>query len=126
MQMKKLIDIHMENLSTREAFLFRMDCGCCGRGYSTKPRSFSKAGSFPSTREKQILFDALYDQEQMQARCLAVQEAVAHFNYCPICKRLVCNYCFMICEDLDLCRDCADKLQEIGTPVLSEVLDAVV
>ena len=36
---------------------------------------------------------------------------------CPICKRLVCDHCFLICDDLDMCVQCATKLNEKGTVV---------
>ena len=36
---------------------------------------------------------------------------------CPICKRLVCDHCFLICDDLDMCVQCAAKLNEKGTVV---------
>ena len=36
---------------------------------------------------------------------------------CPICKRLVCDHCFLICDDLDMCVQCAEKLNEKGTVV---------
>ena len=39
------------------------------------------------------------------------------FNICPICKRLVCDHCFLICDDLDMCVQCAAKLNERGTVV---------
>ena len=48
----------------------------------------------------------------------AVEEAANVFNQCPICKRLVCDYCFLICDDLDLCISCATRLQEKGEPVM--------
>jgi len=55
----------------------------------------------------------------------AVSEAVHHFNHCPVCGRLVCNYCFVICDDLDLCRSCATRLQETGESVLERLGEAV-
>ena len=40
-----------------------------------------------------------------------------HYFDCPICKRLVCDHCFLICDDLDMCVQCAAKLNEKGTVV---------
>lgn len=124
--LKKLVEVGLKNLSTKEVFLFQISCGVCGREYANKPRRFSKAGTEPPTKEKQILYDAVYEQEFRLARQLAIQEASEHINYCPICKQLVCNHCFLICEDLDMCRNCAAHLKETGTPVLSDVLEAVI
>ena len=45
-------------------------------------------------------------------------------NYCPVCKRLVCNQCFLICDDLDMCRQCATALEQKGQPVALHVIEA--
>ena len=52
-----------------------------------------------------------------QARERAIVEAAHGFNWCPLCGRLVCNRCFLICDDLDMCRTCAEDLHERGDPV---------
>ena len=122
--MKQLVEAILENLSTREVFLFRVLCACCGAEYGNNPRRFSKAGVEPENQNKQIIFDAIYEQEFRQARQYAIRDAAEHMNYCPICKRLVCNGCFLICEDLDMCRDCAEKLGQTGYSVLHDVVDA--
>ena len=122
--MKKLVELMLENLSTREVFLFRIACGACGREYAGKQIRFSKAGITPKTQSKRIIYDACYEQELQDARQAAVRYAAENLNYCPICKRLVCNRCFLICEDLDMCKQCAAHLQEVGSPVLADVMDA--
>ena len=43
--------------------------------------------------------------------------------HCPVCGRLVCDRCFLICEDLDLCIACAKALQVRGDVVAGEVSD---
>lgn len=124
--MKQLVESVLENLSTKDAFVFRVTCASCGAGYADKPVRFSKAGLTPATQSKRIIYDAVYEQEFNTARQAAVRSAAEHMNYCPICKRLVCNLCFLICEDLDMCRQCAAQLEERGYPVLAEVIDAAV
>ena len=124
--MKQLVEAVLENLSTKDVFLFRVSCSSCGTGYADKPIRFSKAGLVPATQSKKIIYDAVYEQEFNTARQAAVRAAAEHMNYCPICKRLVCNRCFLICEDLDMCRQCAMQLEELGRPVLAEVVDAAV
>ena len=124
--MKKLIELMLEDLSTRDVFLFQISCGTCGKAYANKPTRFSKAGIVPTTREKKILYDAIYEQERNTVRRGVIRDAAEHINYCPICKRLVCNRCFLICEDLDMCQKCAAQLQEPGVPVLSDVLEAAI
>ena len=32
-------------------------------------------------------------------------------------KRLVCDACFLICDEMDLCRECAARMKEPGEPV---------
>ena len=121
--MKKLVEMMMEDLSTREVFLFRIACSSCGTEYSGKRVKFSKAGITPPTEGKRIIYDACYEQEFLDARQAAVREAAEHLNYCPICKRLVCNRCFLICEDLDMCSQCAAELQQHGQPVLPRLIE---
>ena len=122
--MRQLVEAILENLSTGEVFLFRVLCACCGAEYGKSPRRFSRAGIAPENRSRQIIFDALYEQELRLAREFSLREAAEHMNYCPICRRLVCNGCFMICEDLDMCCECAEKLGQTGQLVLHGIVDA--
>ena len=115
--MKKLIEMLLENLSTRDVFLFRIACGACGTEYGNRPVRFSKAGVIPQTPKKAALYEILYAQELQSARLSAIRDASEHLNYCPICKRLICNRCFLICYDLDMCVRCATDLQQLGRPV---------
>ena len=123
--MKKLVDAVLENLSSRDVFLFRVVCGSCGTGYGNRPIRFSKACIVPAAKNQQILYDALYEQEFRAARQIAVRNAAEHMTYCPICRRLVCNQCFLICEDLDMCTQCAADLDQQGRPVTAGVLEAI-
>ena len=123
--MRKLVELALENLSSKEVFLFSVTCGSCGLEYGNKPILFSKASTAPATPNKQIIYDALYEQEFRSARQIAIRNAAEHMNYCPICKRLVCDRCFLICEDLDMCKQCASDLEEQGTPVAMGFLEAI-
>ena len=123
--MKKLVDVALENLSSKDIFLFRVVCGSCGSEYGNRPIRFSKANTAPDTQNKQIIYNAIYEQEFRAARQVAVRNAAEHMNYCPICKRLVSNQCFLICDDLDMCRQCAADLEQQGNPVAVGFLEAI-
>jgi len=122
--LKKLVEAVLENLSTKEIFLFRVTCGSCGNQYGNRPIRFSKSEIPVTTPSKKIIYDALYEQEFREARRVAIRNAAEHMNFCPICKRLVCNQCFLICDDLDMCKQCAADLEQRGTPVLVGFLEA--
>ena len=122
--MKQLVEAALENLSTKEVFLFRVICGICGHEYGNRPTRFSKSEIPVTTPSKKIIYDALYEQEFRDARRAAVRNAAEHMNFCPICKRLICNQCFLICDDLDMCKQCAADLEQQGNPVLVSFLEA--
>lgn len=124
--MKQLIEMLLENLSTREVFLFRIACSVCGTECANKPVRFSKAGKIPQTPQKKIIYDTLYEQEFQSAKLSSIRNASEHLNYCPICKRLICNRCFLICEDLDMCKQCASAMEETGTPVVPDILEIAI
>ena len=124
--MKELVESILENLSSREVFLIRVCCSGCGAEYGNKPRRFSKAGVEPENGNRQVIFDVLYEQELRLARQFAIRDAAEHMNYCPVCKRLVCNGCFLICDELDLCRECARKLGQTRKSVLHDIVEEAV
>lgn len=121
--MKKLVETVLENRSSKEMFLFCVTCRSCSTEYGNKPIRFSRAGIPPATQSKKIIYDALYEQEFNEARRIAIRNAAEHMNYCPICKRLVCNQCFLICDDLDMCKQCAADLELQGKPVLVSFIE---
>ena len=124
--MKKLVERMLEDLSTREVFLFRIACATCAAQFGGKRVPFSKAGITPPTQGKKIIYDAIYEREFLDVRQTAIRDAAENLNYCPICKRLVCNRCFLICDDLDMCKQCASDLNESGSPVLTDVLEVAI
>jgi len=124
--LRKLVESILEDLSSKDYFLFQVSCTSCHTEYGNKPIRFSKAGIPPTTPSQKIIYDALYEQECSMARQTAIRNALEQMNYCPICKRLVCNQCFLICDDLDMCRQCAAELKQQGQPVVSHVIDAAI
>ena len=116
--MRHITKEHLKDCSTADGFCFSMECADCGKTWNSTPILFSKAGIKPPTEGKQIIFDILYQKEKEAAWDKAVDEAVGAFNRCPVCHRLVCDHCFLICDDIDMCGSCATRLQEWGEPVL--------
>ncbi len=116
--MKRIISTHLVDCSDRERFCFSLTCKECTSQWKSPPIRFSKAGEKPLTEARRIITQALYKREHDQAMEHARCEAVQHFNICPICNGLVCNYCFIICDDLDMCRSCANELEENGEVVM--------
>jgi len=118
--MRQLIRGRLEDCSDREQFCFSLTCVECGRVWKSTPIRFSKAREQPLTGAKHIITQTLYQREHAQALERAVGEALEHFNACPLCGRLVCDHCFIICDDLDMCRSCTNYMQEKGEPVALE------
>ena len=114
--MKQILSNSIKDGSDADGFLFSLQCSECGKNWQSTPVRFSKAGVEPQNESKQTIYRALYQREQQQAKEKAVAEAAHQFNRCPLCGRLICNDCFLVCEDLDMCRSCAEALQETGEP----------
>ena len=115
--MKQLLEQALVDCSTQSAFCFSLQCEECRRIWQSRPISFSKAGFDYPTEEKRIVYRAMYQREKARARDNAVRESLGKFIICPICKRLICDHCFFICSDLDICCACAERLKEPGEPV---------
>ncbi len=115
--MKKFIRKAIVDCSDENTFRFAILCEECKSQWKSTPYAFSKAGVMPETEAKKIIFQKLYQREWERARSIAIEEATQHFNLCPMCSRLVCDKCFMICDDLDMCVSCADRLEERGEAV---------
>lgn len=118
--MKQVIKEAMGDCSTIGEFRFLLRCQECGRTWHSSPVRFSKAGTKPETEGMRAVFRTLYEREWAAAREKAAAEASEIFSQCPVCGRLVCDRCFLICEDLDLCTACAEALQVRGDVVAGE------
>ena len=121
--MKRVVKEAMGDCSTVEEFRFLVRCQECGGIWHSSPIRFSKAGAEPESEGMRTILRTLYEREREAAREMAAAEAAEIFNYCPVCGRLVCDRCFLICEDLDLCIACAKALQVRGDVVAGEVFD---
>lgn len=115
--MKRILKESIKDCSTKTQFCFHVCCMECGSVWKSRPVAFSKAETQAPTMEKQIVYDVLYQREKERALEQALNEAREVFSVCPICGRLVCDQCFLICEELDMCSICAKCLKEPGYPV---------
>ena len=115
--MRRTTKAFIKDTSTGENFQFSLRCAVCGSLWKSRPAYFFKAEVPPENEWKRVIFQTLYQRELEDAWERAVTEALEHFSRCPICKRLVCDRCFLLGEDIDLCADCAVRLQENGEPV---------
>ena len=110
--MKQKILERLTDRSNPSSFCSTVRCESCGKTWIGERVKFSKWNSHPITEGKKLAFSVLYEQEREQARQMAARKASYHFNLCPICGRMVCNDCFLVCEDIDMCIGCAEKLQK--------------
>ena len=99
--MTSLLSSHLEDCSTAQYFCFSVRCEVCGEYWYSSSIPFSKAAQAAQHLEKKELYDAIYQR----------------FSQCPVCRRLVCDACFLICDEMDLCRECAARMEEPGEPV---------
>ena len=125
--MTSLLSSHLEDCSTAQYFCFSVRCEVCGEYWYSSSIPFSKAAQAAQHLEKKELYDAIYQREKERAKIYqrekeraklaAGQEARERFSQCPVCRRLVCDACFLICDEMDLCRECAARMKEPGEPV---------
>ena len=115
--MRKTLLNNMQDLSDNDQFVFSVECTVCGKRWTSKPVNFSKAGETAQNGAKEIVYKTLYIREKQQAALKAVEEAKSKLNFCPVCKTVVCDSCFMICDDTDICINCAQTLHFHGEPV---------
>lgn len=112
--MKTILLKHLKDCSDEKSFCFYIECKECENKWKSKRKLFSKANIIPPTKEKAIVYAVLYEKEKEFAVAQAIEEAKKEFNICPVCGKLVCNDCFLICEDIDMCLNCARVLKEKG------------
>ncbi len=94
------------DLSTTRRFQFAFHCDCCGEPVKSERYNFDLSGFKPKPkgRGRELLWRRQHDEAYERAN----NDAGLGFNFCPECKRWVCDRCFTAAEDDsgDICRDC--------------------
>lgn len=83
----------MTDESDSNGYRFTFYCDICGSPWHSIRYSGGRAAS---ERESERI--AAYER--------ANREAMMHFNRCPVCKRMVCDACFHILDEQDICKEC--------------------
>ena len=108
----------MTDQSTERSLQFSVRCEECGRIWKSTPVAFSKSAASLATADKKVIYETLLGREVARAKRLAIGEAQQLFSICPVCGRVICDACFRVCENVDMCRACAEKLGEDGVSPL--------
>jgi len=97
----------MTDESEGVVYRFTFYCDICGAPrQSDDYQSMSEETSSPEMRDTE--YTAAYER--------ANRAAMSYFNRCPKCKRYVCDKCFRILDDMDMCDECAKKQKEYAIP----------
>ena len=115
--MKKYIEKFMNDLSDYERFQFSVSCPVCGKEWTSTPVPFSGAEKRSRSMRMNYFVRRQYNREKKRAEIIAAEEPGSRMNYCSVCMRIVCDSCFMICADADMCTDCAECHNENGERV---------
>ena len=99
---KKIID-----RSTDEFFKFEFHCDRCGVGWESETYYFEHGFLDKLTEGEQRAKNIMWKVEHDAALERANLEARLRFNQCNSCGRIICDECFAIEEERDLCLDCA-------------------
>ena len=101
---KKIID-----RSTDAFFKFEFHCDRCGAGWESERYCFEHGFPEKLTEGEQRAKNIMWKVEHDAALERANLEARLRFNQCNSCGRIVCDECFAMDEEEDLCIDCAKR-----------------
>lgn len=96
----------MTDNSTEEYFNFLFHCDICHHNWDSIPIEFSAGNDENNKVDKN---SSIWKSEHEAAYERANREAMMYFNRCPVCKRWVCDNCFMIHEKYDICKECSEQ-----------------
>ena len=98
---------NMTDKSTKKDFLFIFYCDICENPRDSVPINFSCTKDNTLEVDKKAS-NLIWQSEHAAAYERANHEAMQLFNRCPICKHWVCDKCFRILGDRDVCKECAE------------------
>ncbi len=107
--MLKTITKRVRDRSTDRFFKFSFYCDRCGKEWTSDPYYFENAFSSSPTEGEKRARDIMWRTDHDAAFERANLEARLRFDQCDACGRRVCDECFAMEEDDDLCVDCAGK-----------------
>lgn len=87
-------------------YRFTFYCDICGNPWHNDPCSSVTVSA--SVDEKAC--ERARDRNDAYER--ANHEAIFHFNRCPVCKRWVCQDCFRLLPEGDICKECMDAREK--------------
>ena len=64
---------------------------------------YSDTEENPDEQTRELEHTAAYER--------ANREALSWFNRCPVCRRVVCDKCFRILDETDMCAECAECIE---------------
>lgn len=121
--MKEVIKTKIKSASSNGTIIYRVECDACNRLISSRPVTSSDSQKDLS-KEQQIIHAAMFERDKERELTALVRKATEIFSLCPICHKLICDDCFLVCDDLDMCKDCASKLQAKGSVVAERAITA--
>ncbi len=107
--MLKAITNKIRDKSTDRFFKFSFYCDRCEKEWTSEEYPFVHSFSDELTDDEQRAKEILWRIDHDVALERANLEARLQFNYCKTCGGIVCDECFAMEEDEDLCQDCASQ-----------------
>lgn len=96
----------MTDKSDGNHFRFTFYCDICDSPWHSIPYIASAGWGSPGADTQ------AWENEHTAAYERANREAMMHFNRCPVCKRVVCDRCFLILAERDMCKECTATQKE--------------
>lgn len=112
----------IRDCSDDKRIAFGFECESCGKLWEVISVPFTRKAV---SETEQVIRDAQYRREWERVKTEALKAFREHFSVCPICGKIVCDYCFVICDEIEMCSTCAKELGKQGTPVLPLAREAL-